>query len=101
MPGTPPALVDASFKARAETELGSRYGYLWWIEDITTADNTVTVWSASGNGGNKVYVVPDLSLVVAITSTNYHTDGMHEQARRVLTEIIAATDDSVAASRRR
>jgi hypothetical protein len=42
----------------------------------------------SGNGGNKVVVIPKLDLVAVITSTNFGTRGMHEQTERILTEYI-------------
>ena len=49
---------------------------------------TVTAWSASGNGGNKIYIVPDRHLVVAISSSNYGRPGMHQQSLRILTEFV-------------
>jgi hypothetical protein len=42
----------------------------------------------SGNGGNKVAVIPDLDMVVVITSTNYNTRGMHEQTDRLLADYV-------------
>ncbi len=42
----------------------------------------------SGNGGNKVVVVPSLRLSVVMTSTNYNTRGMHEQTEKLLTEYV-------------
>jgi len=44
----------------------------------------------SGNGGNKVVVVPELDLVAVLTSTNYGTAGMHQQTDRLLTDYILA-----------
>jgi len=44
----------------------------------------------SGNGGNKVAVFPGLDLAVVITSTNYHTRGMHEQSDKLLTDYVLA-----------
>ena len=84
----PEGWVAASFERRAETSFGSEYGYLWWIESLRTTDGTVSVWSASGNGGNKIYVVPDMELVVAIATTNYNSRGMHAQSARILEEFI-------------
>lgn len=80
--------VAQSFERRAETGSGPDYGYLWWIDDIETGAGTITAWSASGNGGNKIYVVPDRDLVVAISSTNYGRPGMHQQSLRILTEFV-------------
>ena len=48
----------------------------------------------SGNGGNKVAVFPELELVAVITSTNYNTPGMHEQAERLLSASILASANS-------
>lgn len=86
----PEGWVAASFEPRAVTAFGPEYGYLWWIEEMKTPAGPVTVWSASGNGGNKIYVVPDRDLVVAITSTNYGQPGQHQQARRIIEEFILA-----------
>ena len=44
----------------------------------------------SGNGGNKVAIVPDLDLVAVLTSTNYATKGMHEQTDRLLADYVIA-----------
>jgi hypothetical protein len=44
----------------------------------------------SGNGGNKVAIVPDLDLVAVLTSTNYGTKGMHNQTNRLLGDYIIA-----------
>ncbi len=42
----------------------------------------------SGNGGNKIVLVPDLDLVAVLTSTNYGTKGMHEQTDRLLGDYV-------------
>jgi hypothetical protein len=35
-------------------------------------------------------VLPDLDMVVVITSTNYNTKGMHEQTEKLLTDYVLA-----------
>jgi hypothetical protein len=32
-------------------------------------------WGMYGNGGNKVLIFPDESLVIVITTTNFHVQG--------------------------
>jgi hypothetical protein len=44
----------------------------------------------SGTGGNKVVVIPALDMTVVITSTNYNTQGMHEQSEKILTDYVLA-----------
>ncbi len=47
------------------------YGYYWFYQTYEVKDRTVEVWFASGNGGNKIYVVPAFDMVVAVMSTAY------------------------------
>jgi len=42
----------------------------------------------SGNGGNKVVVIPDLDMAAVITSTNYNSRGMHEQTEKILNDYL-------------
>jgi hypothetical protein len=45
----------------------------------------------SGNGGNKVAVFPEVGMVAVVTSTNYNTRGMHEQAEQLLSNYVLAS----------
>ena len=47
------------------------YGYFWYHKTHTIAGRSVAVSFASGNGGNKLYLIPSRELVVAITSRAY------------------------------
>jgi len=51
----------------------------------------VRVVFMSGNGGNKIGLVPDLGLTFVISSNNYGARGMHEQTERVLVESVLAS----------
>jgi CubicO group peptidase (beta-lactamase class C family) len=57
------------------TNLGnSEYGYFWWINEYALSQGrTVTVVSAEGAGGQKLYIFPDYKLVIAFTERNYTT----------------------------
>jgi CubicO group peptidase (beta-lactamase class C family) len=47
------------------------YGYLWW-QGRSSIDNHEIDWiGALGRGGQRLYVVPTLRLVVAVTAGNY------------------------------
>jgi CubicO group peptidase (beta-lactamase class C family) len=84
----PAAWVRESIWPHVRVDATSTYGYLWWLRDFVAAGTTFPAWFMSGNGGNKVVVVPSLDLVAVITSTNYNTPGMHQQSERLLTDYI-------------
>ena len=65
------------------------YGYMWYSRAEPVGSKHIEVHFASGNGGNKVYVVPSLRLVVAITSSAYSTDYGQRRSQDILLTILA------------
>ncbi|MCW3814314.1 beta-lactamase family protein [Micromonospora sp. DR5-3] len=59
--------IHAMLQPRLRTEWGSQYGYHWYRETI--AGHRLV--AAMGNGGQRLIVLPDLDLAVAITAGNY------------------------------
>jgi CubicO group peptidase (beta-lactamase class C family) len=49
------------------------YGYLWWHMEYTVNGRTIKSIEARGNGGQYIFVIPELQIVVAITSGNYQS----------------------------
>ncbi len=80
----PEAWVKSSTQPKAKIDDHTEYGYLWWLRKFGGHE----VYYMSGNGGNKVGLVPDLDLAFVITSTNYGTKGMHEQTDKILEEYV-------------
>lgn len=66
------------------------YGYLWWKRAFTVGERKYPAYFMTGNGGNKVVVVPSAGLVAVITATLYNTRGMHQQSARILTDYLLA-----------
>jgi CubicO group peptidase (beta-lactamase class C family) len=83
--------VTQSTTPHAQIDDDTAYGYFWWLVTYKSNGKPYPVFFMSGNGGNKVYVVPSADLVAVITSTNYNTKGMHEQAQKLLTDFILAS----------
>ncbi len=74
-------IVDPDYVSictKAHTDGGKphneKYGYNWWV----TQNNGYDAYFAGGYGGQFIYVIPDLDLVVAITC---NTDQHREDAR--------------------
>jgi len=82
--------VTNSMQPHARIDDQTLYGYLWWLKSVKTGAHDIPVAYMSGNGGNKVVVVPSLSMAVVITATNFNTKGMHELTDQVLAEVLGA-----------
>ena len=66
------------------------YGYMWYTKAEPVAERRITVHFASGNGGNKIYIVPSLHMVVAITSSAYSTRWGQRRSQDILLKVLAA-----------
>lgn len=66
------------------------YGYMWYLKRHTVKNRAVTVHFASGNGGNKIYVVPSHRMVVAITSSAYGRGYGQRRSQEILLRVLAA-----------
>ena len=57
--------MDASFIPRGRSDYsGQLYGYGWWIRELAGRQ----VYYAWGYGGQFIFIVPDLEMVVVTTS---------------------------------
>ena len=52
-------------------ERRQKYGYLWWYDEGSVGGVDITLHYAHGNGGNFIFIVPELGVVAAFTGTNY------------------------------
>lgn len=66
------------------------YGYFWYGKTYRIAGHDVHVSFASGNGGNKIYVVKQRRMVVAITSSAYGRGYGQRRSEAILKAILAA-----------
>jgi CubicO group peptidase (beta-lactamase class C family) len=67
------------------------YGYMWYTRAGPVGDRSIPVHFASGNGGNKIYVVPSLDMVVAITSSAYNQRYGQKRSQDTLLAVLSAT----------
>jgi CubicO group peptidase (beta-lactamase class C family) len=67
------------------------YGYMWYAKAEPVGSHKIEVHFASGNGGNKIYIVPSLHMVIAITSSAYGQSYGQRRSQDILLKILAAT----------
>ena len=82
--------IKESFIRRAVADEGRdvEYGYLWWINNFKINGKTITAYAAAGNGGNYLFMIPELNASVVITSKAYNTNYMHQQSQKILTDYV-------------
>jgi CubicO group peptidase (beta-lactamase class C family) len=66
--------IESSFtnyRVLENTRDKNGYGYLWWHNTYQVNGKSIEAIEARGNGGQYIFVVPSLKVVVVITSGNY------------------------------
>jgi CubicO group peptidase (beta-lactamase class C family) len=59
------------FDPQTDFDANHEYGYGWHINHLSVGDRVFRTYSAGGNGGQIVMVIPDLDLVVAFNGGSY------------------------------
>lgn len=96
-------IVPAEWIARCTTPIVSadelrRFGYQWFVLDVAfgtpkgwAVGRLERMWMAQGEGGQRLFVIPALQLVIALTAGNYGADDQWIPPTRVLREIVLAS----------
>jgi len=94
------AIVPTDWVTRCTTPTISadevrRYGYQWFVLDIAfgkpkgwAVGRLERMWMAQGEGGQRLFIVPALQLVIAITAGNYGKEDQWVPPTRVLREVV-------------
>jgi CubicO group peptidase (beta-lactamase class C family) len=70
-----------------------RYGETWWIGTVSSRGRELRFIAGFGNGGQRLFLVPELDLSVVVTAGDYGSWQIGVAAYRVLQEIVGAARD--------
>jgi CubicO group peptidase (beta-lactamase class C family) len=85
--------VADSLRPHIRTGDGLNYGYQWWVGSVDWRGKALA-WSAGfGNGGQRLFLVPELDLAVVVTAGAYNQPEMGHTVSHLLQEIVAAVND--------
>jgi CubicO group peptidase (beta-lactamase class C family) len=72
------AWVKASLSEQSHVD-DTSYGYFWWRPwlnvQVPAGEHRVDMIAAQGNGGQKIYLLPQYDLVAVFTAGDYNSDG--------------------------
>jgi CubicO group peptidase (beta-lactamase class C family) len=86
----PAAWIDASLLPRLDTGFDHlQYGFFWWTGSVTWQGRNLHWAAAFGNGGQRIFVVPDLDLCVVVTAGAYGELPVARRVNQLLQDIVA------------
>lgn len=83
--------INASMKPLINTNqprIAPQYGYGWWSGPGQALGHPMRWQAAVGGGGNRLFMAPDLDLVMVVTAGNY--DDLDETPQRLFEHIVGA-----------
>lgn len=92
----PAEYVKNSFEKRFDISkvdpFAHGYGYLWYIAKEEINGKEVNFYYASGNGGNKIFIIPSMNMVVATLSSAYGQGRGQHRSHIILRKVLAAVN---------
>jgi CubicO group peptidase (beta-lactamase class C family) len=73
---------------------GGDYGYQWWSGSVSVRGSQIAWQGALGNGGQVLYIVPSLDMVVVATAGEYDDANIARAQRYLLEQVVAATREN-------
>ncbi|HET9033094.1 MAG TPA: serine hydrolase [Dokdonella sp.] len=80
--------VRSMLSVHAQARDDADYGYQIWRFSFPHKGKQQPAWAMSGNGGNYVFIVPELELVSVITSKAYNQRFAHPQSQKIFSDIV-------------
>lgn len=89
-PLVPASWVAATLRPRISTgPRGLQYGLQWWDGTAQVGSRTLAWTAGIGNGGQRLFVLPELDLVVVMTAGQYNSDTIGAAELRLFRGIVA------------
>jgi CubicO group peptidase (beta-lactamase class C family) len=85
----PEAWIERSLQPKFVTGVSNfKYGYQWWAGSVEWQGKTLDWHAGFGNGGQRLFIVPDLDLVVVTTAGAYDESATAIHVNKLLQEIV-------------
>jgi len=86
----PAEWIAESTRPHIDTGMGLQYGYQWWLGKVA-AGGTEQAWIGGiGNGGQRLWIVPGLDMVIVTTAGDYNQSASWKQAETLLDQVMTA-----------
>ena len=95
----PAEWIAESTRPRIDTgiEPGLQYGYQWWLGKVDAGGVQQDWIGGIGRGGQRLWIVPGLDMVVVATAGDYNQRAIWKQAETLLGQVMATVQPASAA----
>lgn len=80
--------VHESCNMKVENSFGPGYGLHWWVGDYQFRGESVFMYLASGHGGQRILVIPELEMVVVIVQQVFNNPMADANNLSILTQFL-------------
>ena len=80
-------------RASHQYHVSNFYGYLWWLNSYNVGTRRISMYYAGGWGGQFIFIIEQLKMVVVFTGGNFNTDGDTPVFSRMLNYILPSAFD--------
>ena len=87
----PATWVGESTKPHYEND---RYGFGWWLDNFSVHGRVIKSHVAKGNGGQFIFVIPDIQMVIVFTGGNYGSSIANQAFKIVSKYVLPAVEES-------
>jgi CubicO group peptidase (beta-lactamase class C family) len=87
----PASWIAASLAPHVAT---GEYGYFWWRGVVRAGERTYEWRGGLGNGGQRLFLVPALDLVMVTTAGEYNDHGIGRELLGLLAQVVGAVQGS-------
>ncbi len=85
----PAEWIAESTRPRIDTGLGLQYGYQWWLGKVEVGGVQQSWIGGIGRGGQRLWIVPGLDMVVVATAGDYNQRAIWRQADALFRQVMA------------
>ena len=85
----PAEWIAESTRPHIDTGMGLQYGYQWWLGKVTVSGTEQAWIGGIGNGGQRLWILPGLDMVVVTTAGDYNQRASWKQAETLLDQVMA------------
>lgn len=86
----PEAWIETSLQPKFITGVSDfKYGYQWWAGTVEWKGGKIPWHAGFGNGGQRLFIIPALDMVVVTTAGAYDKDATAIRVNRLLQEIVS------------